>query len=62
MADVDALIARVADDMLADEAGLTELLDKRIFAAAPVLAADATLAAETAASTSTPPILAATRR
>jgi DNA-binding PucR family transcriptional regulator len=51
MADIDALIARVADDMLADEAGLAELLDKRIFAAAPVLAADATLEAETAAST-----------
>ena len=51
MSAVDELIAQVADDMLATEAELAELLDRRIFAAAPALAADATLAAEASAST-----------
>lgn len=51
IAEVDALIARVADDMLADEQSIADLLNERIFAAAPALAADTTLAAETEAST-----------
>ena len=51
MPNVDELIALVADDMLAAESEIAELLDRRIFAAAPVLGADATLAAETTAST-----------
>lgn len=51
MPEIEALIAQVADDMLAEEAELAEMLDRRIFEAAPMLAADGTIAAQTSAST-----------